>query len=48
MVLYRICWRDEKGQTGNGERILSIELAEAWIAHLRTKYPEMKHWLSTE
>jgi hypothetical protein len=48
MVLYRICWRDEKGQTGNGEKILSLESADAWLVYLRNKYPEMKHWLSTE
>jgi hypothetical protein len=48
MVLYRICWRDEKGQLGNGEKSLSLELAQAWIVRLREKYPEMKHWLSTE
>jgi len=48
MVLYRICWRDENSQTGNGEKSLSLELAEAWLVNLREKYPEMKHWLSTE
>ena len=48
MDLYRICWRDEKGQTGNGERSLSLKLAEAWIVRLRERYPEMKHWISSE
>ena len=48
MVLYRICWSDEKGQTGNGERILSLDSGQSWISYLQDKYPEMKHWLSTE
>jgi hypothetical protein len=47
MALYRICWTDEKGLSGNGDLILSIELGRSWIERLRERYPEMKHWLST-
>jgi hypothetical protein len=45
MQLYRIMWVDENGQKGNGERCLSLESATSWIIYLRSKYPEMKHWI---
>jgi len=47
MALYRICWTDENGASGNGDLSLSLELGESWIEYLREKYPKMKHWLST-
>jgi hypothetical protein len=44
-ILYCICWREENGTSGNGEKTLSWELAHSWLTYLRKKHPDMKHWL---
>lgn len=44
MVLQRIMWRSENGFESNGSWI-SGDLAKAWLAFLKEKYPIMRHWL---
>ena len=43
--MFRIAWRTETGLTGNGDYILTMDLANAWIQHLRKEYPYMYHWV---
>jgi putative IMPACT (imprinted ancient) family translation regulator len=45
--LYRICWSQSNGHSGHGEKILTLEAAQAWIIRLREKHPDMTHWLSS-
>ena len=44
-ILYRICWSEPNGNSGYGEKILSLELAQSWLTYLHKKHPDMKHWL---
>jgi hypothetical protein len=43
--LYRICWSQSNGNSGQGEKILTWEAAQSWLEYLNKKYPDMKHWL---
>jgi hypothetical protein len=48
MALYRIAWRElNSGATGHGEYILTMEIAQEWIAKLTKEHPEMKHWIES-
>ena len=42
---YRIYWSTSTGVTGHGTAFLELELADAWLNHLNTEYPDMSHWL---
>jgi hypothetical protein len=45
--LYRVAWQVKStGATGHGEP-LSREIAEAWVDHSNTTYPEVFHWIET-
>ena len=46
--MFRICWKETNGTSGNGEFGLSYECAHDWLTHLRRKYPDMKHWLEKQ
>ena len=43
--MYRIAWSTSTRETGNGEYCLSLEVAQAWVEHMKTKYPDMCHWI---
>ena len=47
-TVYRICWREKNGSSGNGEKTLSWELAQSWLTYLRKKHPDMKHWIEQD
>lgn len=48
MALYRIAWRElNSGATGNGEYILTKEVAEQWLEDLQKKHLDMKHWIES-
>jgi len=42
--MFAIFWKDECGDTGNGEFILDGTLLRAWLDHLREAHPDMEHW----
>ena len=44
-ILYRICWREKNGFSGNGEKTLSWELGQSWLTYLKEKHPDIQHWL---
>ena len=43
VLMATIHWMMPNGYQGHGEAI-PIAVAEAWLAHLKIKYPEMRHW----
>jgi hypothetical protein len=44
--LYRIVWINTKtGQQGEGESVLSIKDAEAWVDKLNGEFPKIRHWI---
>jgi len=43
--MYRIMWSMPNGDSGHGEYCLTLEAGQSWIEYLRTKYPDMQHWL---
>ena len=46
MPLYRIAWTiSATGQEGHGEYCLTREIAQAWLDHLATEYPDIQHQL---
>lgn len=45
---YRIAWSTSTWETGNGEYCLRFDVALDWIKHMKTKYPDMRHWIEEE
>ena len=46
---YRIAWRmKETGVGGSGEFCLTLDLALAWLEHLKKDHPDMLHWIEEE
>ena len=44
--MYRIAWQVlSTGVSGNGDYCLMKEDADAWIANLNAKYPDINHWV---
>jgi hypothetical protein len=46
--MYRIVWREMNGFTGNGEYVLTMDLAKVWITELTKRYPDMLHWIESD
>jgi len=46
--MYRIVWREQNGFTGNGEYVLTLALAQAWLEDLTRRHPDMRHWIEAE
>jgi len=47
--MYRIAWKCDKTEAkANGEYCLDLKTAASWIQRLRSKYPEMEHWVEYE
>ena len=44
---YRVCWSNTTGNSGHGQ-YMEEELAEAWLAEGRAKYPNLDYWLEAE
>jgi len=46
--MYRIVWQMPNGFTGNGEYVLTLELARAWLEDLTRQYPYIQHWIESD
>jgi hypothetical protein len=46
--MYRIVWQMPNGFTGNGEYVLTLELAQAWLEDLTRQYPYIQHWIESD
>ena len=46
--MYRIAWSTSTWETGNGEYCLSLEVAQDWVNRMKTKYPDMRHWIEEQ
>lgn len=45
---YRVSWRSNlTGVTGNG-LYMEKQLADAWLAEGRAKFPSLEHWLEAD
>jgi hypothetical protein len=46
--MYRIVWQMPNGFTGGGDYVLTLAAAQAWLADLAVRRPEMRHWIEAE
>jgi len=46
--MFRICWKETNGTSGNGEFCLSYECAQDWLMRLKRKHPDMKYWIEEQ
>jgi hypothetical protein len=45
---FAIAWKMPNGYYGQGQYVLTKPQAEAWIAYLVKKHPEVHHWIVHE